>query len=349
MKTMKNTLCEKNDVAIFQKRTILKKTISSPSEIVLAKQSSRFARTICSLSKLAQELLLMAIGTINVFPSKRKNYVEFSVLDFLKAFHKENYSTVQIHQQIFNAVMNELSKVICYENLEKYFENGATHYRGKAFALFTKAEVDTGKNIKLTFNDEAFTSIQEIKPYEIIEFEKAAQIKSKHAFNIYKYALSKQGFSGKKGNKEKTWWFDIEVEQLKLYLGVLSTDYSRMADFQKRCLENPINELNEKKLGIEIKWSSIKQGKKIVAFHFECKETVVKLKIEKTDSFAKKQEKILLNEEREKETLWKKMQDKYPKVWNEYFIFAKSKGFFVFDSVAKNEAYERMISEGFEI
>ena len=183
-------------------------SVYTPVEISFAKQSSRFARTVCSLSKLAQELLLMAIGTINTFPTKKECYVEFSIQDFLHAFNKENFPTAQMHKQIFNAVMNELCRVICYENLEKYLDGGIEKYRGHAYTLFANADVDTGRNIKLTFNKEALGNIQEIKPYEIIEFEKAAKLKSRHAFNIYKYALSKQGFSGKSGNKEKSWWLN---------------------------------------------------------------------------------------------------------------------------------------------
>lgn len=324
-------------------------SVYTPVEISFAKQSSRFARTVCSLSKLSQELLLMAIGTINTFPTKNKYYVEFSIQDFLNAFCKENFPTVQIHKQIFNAVMNELCRVVCYENLEKYLDNGIEKYRGHAYTLFTNASVDTGRNVKLTFNKEALDNIQELKPYEIIEFNKAAKLKSKHAFNIYKYALSKQGFSGRSGNKQKSWWFELEIGLLKAYLGVSENDYKRVHDFQLRCLTQPIEDINNANIGIHISYSSIKVKKKIVAFRFECKETSDQLKIAKTDSPEEKQEKREINEDWAKEPLWARMQEKYPEVWAKYFEQEKHSGFFVFDEVAKNATYERMLSEGFEI
>ena len=284
-----------------------------------------------NISKLASELLVMALK------KKDKEISNFSISDFKTAFNKKNVSTLQFFQSIKAALMTELCKITLYsENQES------------AFLLLKKINLEN-ENIKLTFNKEALGNIQEIKPYEIIEFEKAAKLKSRHAFNIYKYALSKQGFSGKSGNKEKSWWFELEIGLLKAYLGVSTQDYARVRDFQLRCLTQPINEINKANIGIEISYSSIKIKKKIVAFRFDCKELSQKLKIEKTDSLAEKQEKQVINEDWAKEALWEKMQKAHPRIWKKYFDEEKSKSLFVFDPVAKNSVYERMLSEGYKI
>lgn len=241
-------------------------------EVLYAKQSSQFSRSVYNLSKLAQEILLMAIGTFAKVPKKNLS-VEFSISEFARTFEKKDLSTTQFHQQVFNAV-NELLKVICYEDVEQYLVNsGGERYKGTMYTLFKIAYVDTGKNIKLTFNEFALKRIQEIYPYEVIEFSKVAKLQGKHAFNIYKYALSKQGFSGKQGNRQKNWWFEISVDLLKLYLGVSAKDYKQISDFQRRCIRDPIDEINNAEIGIKIAYSAIFKGRCIVAFHFDCFDT----------------------------------------------------------------------------
>ena len=48
----------------------------------------------------------------------------------------------------------------------------------------------------------------------------------------------------KQGNRQKNWWFEISVDLLKLYLGVSAKDYKQISDFQRRCIRDPIDEIN---------------------------------------------------------------------------------------------------------
>lgn len=325
------------------------KKTQTPSELTFAKQSSQFARTICNLSKLSQEVLLMAIGTIYTFPQKNKFAVDFSVSDFANAFHKDNISTTQFNQQMLKAVMFELAKVICYENMESMYKDGIQHYKGTAYPLFYKAEIDTSKNIHLEFNPTALENIQELKPYEIIEFEKAAKLRGKHAFNLYKYALSKQGFSGKNGNKQKEWWFDFETDLLKAYLCISKDKYKRTRDFQLRCIKEPIEEINNAGIGIHISYESIKSGRSIVGFHFECIDTSISKFILKTDSTSQWKEKQDFNDSWKEESQWLKMQEMFPDEWQTFYdeeIGKTPKALFL-EAVARKNVYERMIDMGF--
>jgi len=324
-------------------------TKKTPSELTYAKQSSQFARTICNLSKLSQEVLLMAIGTIYTFPQKNKFAVDFSISDFATAFHKDNISTTQFNQQMLKAVMFELAKVICYENMESMYRDGIQHYKGIAYPLFYKAEIDTTKNIHLEFNPMALTNIQELRPYEIIEFEKAAKLRGKHAFNIYKYALSKQGFSGKSGNKQKTWWFDFQPEQLKAYLCISQEKYKRTRDFQLRCIKEPIDEINSAGIGIHIAFEQIKKGKKITGFHFSCRDTSTTKAIMFEDPIDIRREKLIFNNDWKQEQDWTRMQSAFPSEWSMIFENEKNntQPELFMDIVARKKVYEKMIEMGF--
>ena len=326
-----------------------KTDIISPSDIMFAKQSSKFARTICNLSKLSQDILLMAIGTISTFPQKNRFAADFTVYDFMKAFKKENVSSKQFNQQMTKAVLFELAKVICYENMESIYKDGVEHYRGTAYPLFYKAEIDTTKNIHLEFNPKALENIQELKSYEIIEFDKAAKLRGKHAFNIYKYALSKQGFSGRQGNLEKTWWFDIEIGHLKAYLGVSADDYKRTSAFQTRCVREPVEDINSAGIGIRISYEPVRRGKRIVAFHFECQDLTKTARIRKSDSVLQKLQKQELNEDWAQSIEWQKMKETFPEAWEKFYGEIREstpKGIFI-EVLANKAVYEKMIEMGF--
>lgn len=325
-----------------------KPEIPQNSHLKFAKQSSKFSRTIYNLSKLSHEILLMAISSINASPNEQ-NSADIQIRDFAKAFHKENISTTQFNQQLTKAVMFELAKVICYENLESFYKNDAQHYVGTAYPLFLKAQIDTTRGIHLEFNARALENIQELKPYEIIEFDKAAKLQGKHAFNIYKYALSKQGYSGKSGNRTKTWWFEIDIDYLRAYLSVAKDTYKRNFAFQTRCVKEPVAEINSADIGIKIEFMPIKQGRKTTGFHFECTDTSKNRRIFKLDPPSVKLEKKELNEELLQEQEWARMESTFAEEWARYYGEVREStppGLFI-ESVARKKTFERMSDMGF--
>lgn len=331
-----------------KKNSTQKKNTPATRRATFAKQSSKFARTICKLSKLSQEILLMAIGTINSQPRKDGHTVDFAVSEFASAFRKKNISSTYFNQQVFRSVMLELAKVICYENLESFIRNDVQHYSGTAYPLFYKAIVDTSRNIHLEFNPRALTNIQELKPYEIIEFENAAKLRGKHAFNIYKYALSQQGFAGKAGNRQRTWWFEVSTAYLRAFLGIEDNKYKETNDLKIWCVEKPVAEINKASIGIRIEFEAVKQGKCIVGFRFECTDTSEQKAAPKLE--AKPAPKPLARDDDwRQEAEWLKMQETFPDEWAHFFDEVKRstpKEVFM-DAVARKKTFETMSDLGF--
>jgi len=324
------------------------KAIQAYKKTTFAKQSSKFARTICKLSKLSQEILLMAIGTINSAPKKDDFSVDFSMTDFALAFHKTKISSKQYNQQVFHAVMVELAKVICYENLESFYKNDVQHYSGTAYPLFYKAIVDTSKNIHFEFNPRALENIQELKPYEIIEFENAAKLRGKHAFNIYKYALSQQGFAGKGGNRQRTWWFEVTVEYLRAFLGIEDSKYKETNDLKIWCVEKPVAEINGADIGIRIEVEPVRDRKSIVGFRFDCEDTSP-AKPSPAASARKKLPKPERSDDWKEEAAWLKMQETFAAEWERFYREEKESTppELFLDTLARKKVYERMTDLGF--
>jgi len=161
------------------------------------------------------------------------------------------------------------------------------------------------------------------------------------------------GNKGRNGNKSGKWFFQYTFEELRKLFKISDDCYSDKKygnrNFFLKIIKEPIDELNLLSNEIKIDIVKILQGRKTVGVRFECTDISKKLKIKKTDSFEQKQEKQEINEDWEKEALWKKMQKTHPDIWQKYFDEEKSKGLFVFDQVAANTVYERMISEGYSL
>jgi len=291
----------------------------------------------------------MAIGTINSSQRKDEHTVDFAVSEFASAFRKKNISSTYFNQQVFRSVMLELAKVICYEDLESFIRNDVQHYSGTAYPLFYKAVVDTSRNIHLEFNPRALTNIQELKPYEIIEFENAARLRGKHAFNIYKYALSQQGFAGKGGNREQTWWFEVSTAYVRAFLGIEDNKYRETNDLKTWCVEKPVAEINNASIGIKIEVETIRQGKCIIGFRFECTDTSTRKAIAKSDTKPAQKEKQEFNDDWRQESDWLKMQETFPDEWKHFYAEVREstpKEVFM-DAVARKRTFELMSELGF--
>ena len=79
--------------------------------------------------------------------------------------------------------------------------------------------------------------------------------------------------AGKKGNRVGEWFFEYSVEGLRKILSIKDKEYQDVRNFHRRCIDLPLQEVNEKGLGFTIEVEKIKSGNKIVMYRFNCKET----------------------------------------------------------------------------
>ena len=100
-----------------------------------------------------------------------------------------------------------------------------------------------------------------------------SRLKSSYAITYYTIAKSWSGMAGKKGNRAGEWFFEYSIDGLRKVLSVKDTEYQDMRNFNRRCVDLPLEEVNKKSGDFTISAEKIKSGKKIVAYRFHCAMT----------------------------------------------------------------------------
>lgn len=320
-------------------------------------QPNNLTRAIYRCNLLSQKVFCRAVVEFQITKKTRNDrWVKFDLKRNDDFFNMTDGSKTR--DAIENAVI-EVGKLSVF--LQE--DNKGFH----VLNLFEEVKYDsvTGKmNLKFTEKFATFLEIQTKRNLTVLPLKQIGKLSSFYAIRYFEIAMSYYGFKGQIKTKndwleennidlKNSWFFAYSIKQLKTLFQLKQTAYKNTNDFVKYVVHNPLAELNEKlpdyKFTVQIcRTNNTKRGR-IEGFIFWVTEIKKQLRIAKTDSPEEKQEKREINEDWAKEPLWARMQEKYPEVWAEYFEQEKHSGFFVFDEVAKNTTYERMLSEGFEI
>ena len=99
------------------------------------------------------------------------------------------------------------------------------------------------------------------------------EFQSKYAIRFYEIAKSYESLKGKDGNRDERWYFERDTDDLRKLLGIPDDVYAETKRFRQFAVENPLKEINQSGVGIEITTESIKQGRKLTAIRFNCQQT----------------------------------------------------------------------------
>jgi plasmid replication initiation protein len=136
---------------------------------------------------------------------------------------------------------------------------------------FEKVYVDWKANrFFLTFNADLAKLLMELKGKTRLDLIDIGKLQSKYAIRFYELAMSYAGFAGKNGNKEKCWYFEREVGELRELFAISDKKYKMAKDFRIRVVDEPIQELNSADVGFKIEIEYIRKGKKLTGFRFCC-------------------------------------------------------------------------------
>lgn len=319
---------------LYSCTVLTRKIISYAAMKISTKQTSEIVTSDETFNKL---------NKVNEDLGLNKYSLNFKIADFLKDLKLSKSGTNYV---LIKNAFDEVFKA----NIK--ISNGDKSFIG--FNWFSKVyyNQETGV-VSMTFTPEIGEAILNYSDgYSAMKLSTVGNFKSIYAFRYYEIAISMIGNKGRKGNSSGKWFFQYSIEELRALFQIPKESYSDKrcgtSNFINKVVREPLEELNNINNDFKIEFKKIIENRKTVGFRFECKETSKKIKIAKTDSPEVKQEKQEINEDWAKEPLWAKMQEMYPEVWTEYFEQEKHNGFFVFDEVAKNATYERMISEGYE-
>ena len=197
----------------------------------------------------------------------------FSFTDFCKAL---GYADGGKEYQIFTAAVDECLKTVIS------IETGITAKGKKSWEKFqwfdhAKFNAETGI-CTMRFSKELADFLKEFKKvYSKINLSDIGKLQSKYGIRIFELARSYSSLEGKDGNPENTWYFERSLQEIRKIFELPANMYPEIRDFRKRVIEEPVKEINNAGIGLEIATESVKQGRKLAGIRFNCQQTARKL------------------------------------------------------------------------
>ena len=135
---------------------------------------------------------------------------------------------------------------------------------------FQRSEFNPDTGIcTMTFDQELAEFLKELKwVYSKIELADMGRLQSRYAIRIFELAISYSSLQGKDGNPDNGWYFEKSLEELRKIFGLTEEEYKETREFRRNAIENPIKEINNAGIGVEIKTVSIKSGRNLTGIRF---------------------------------------------------------------------------------
>ncbi len=230
-------------------------------------QPNVISRSINDVEATEKKLMALAMSYMPYKIENEEDYtVSFSISDAIKAL---DLTDGQKQREILeNSVKKISGKQITINQ-----ENGDWF----AYTWFDKASWQpSSKMFTLTFNRALGDALVQYKnAYSKIDLASLGRLSSKYSIRYFEIGLSYAGNKGINGNKKGQWYFEFSVQQLKQLFMIDKNQYKRTCDFTRRVVYDPIDLLNDAKVGFTIQAEQITKGKKLLGFRFHCEESEV--------------------------------------------------------------------------
>lgn len=246
----------------------------------------------------ARKLIAMSMSLLPMTPKVKEDYtVSFTMAEFLTAL---NITDGTRQRELIRAALKE-----CGRNLITVQDDDDAYTLMPWFSE-VKAKWKTDR-FYMTFNADLAKLIIELKGKAKLDLIDMGKLQSRYAIRFYEMAMSYAGFAGKKGNKEKCWYFEREVGELRELFAIAPGKYKQIARFRIDVVDKPIQELNTADVGFKIEIEYIRKGKKLTGFRFWCQYE------SRTEREATPQAETLTEKENEK------LKKLYPEEWEKYY------------------------------
>jgi len=241
------------------------KTLGVTPRYVL--QHNSISRGAHGLSATAQKLIALAMALL---PTDLSTLTAvFTYQEFCKALGMtpggETY-------KIFKAAVEECMQCIISLETEPD-EKGKKSW--KKFTWFTVSTFDEKTELAtMKFSEELAVFLKALKwMYSKINLKDVGELQGRYAIRLFEMAMSYKSLAGKNGNQVETWYFERGFpDEIRIIMGVGKETYKDNHLLKQYVIDNPIKEINKAGIGVEIQPTSVKQGRRIVAIRFYCKQ-----------------------------------------------------------------------------
>lgn len=305
-------------------------------------QPNQISQGLYRCSPMAKKILSYVIADLNIVKWSNSSVETYEAIfktsEFAKALGLKNISS-KTREDIKKALIELQKSYIAIDTGERFDTfSWVTHsvYAEKEHIIAVEINHHLGQAL-----------IEFKKGYTAIQLLELGKLQSFYAMRFYELALSFSGFSGTKGNKKNSWYFDYSVDNIRQLFQIKNDEYSgRMDNFISKVIENPLEEINQK-TNLNISFEKIKEGKNIVGIRFYCSLKLETIKISKSDTKQIRDEKIRRNEEQEKIA---KLRELHSDRWQEIYDYEMSLPFLLGSKetqkiFAKNKADTTLMQE----
>lgn len=181
--------------------------------------------------------MLRALGMNNIASNRKR------IREAIKTIAKQTITVLETEKKL--VVMNWLQKAVYDEDENK---------------------------VVLTFTDDVGMYLQDLKEqFSSLDFKTIGAIKSYYAMRYYEIALSYEGFKGQDGNQPHSWFFDLDLERLRIMFEIKDSAYrGRIDNITEKAVKQPIRELNAVNPRFRIDIERLKKGRTLVGYRFIC-------------------------------------------------------------------------------
>lgn len=224
-------------------------------------QPNAISQSVYECGTNARKLIAMAMALLPMNPKAEQDYsVSFSITDFLTALGITDGSRTRV---LTKSAVRECARAIVTVN------DDDDEYKLIPWFVSSALYRNTDK-IEMTFNSALAKLILELKGKAKLDLIDMGKLQSRYAIRFYELAMSYAGFAGKNGNKEKCWYFEREIGELRELFVIDDSKYKQTNSFRINVVDQPIQELNAAEVGFKIGIEYIRKGKKLTGFRFCC-------------------------------------------------------------------------------
>lgn len=211
-----------------------------------------------SLNALQQKLIMAAISLIHREKKEAVQNVryEIKVKDFMALAGIERNSTYEDLRDETERLRGKGLKLV------EQKEDGATEYLSVNWFQSIRYRPKHG-TIVFKFSEDILPYLLEHSGYTWYYLKAGMALKGKHALALYEILRSWQ----RQG--EVTY----SIEPLKKMLGIEENEYTQYAQLKLRAIKPAVTEINAKVEDMYVKFSEIKEGRKVVKLNFEINST----------------------------------------------------------------------------
>ena len=129
-------------------------------------------------------------------------------------------------------------------------------------------------SIELTFNEGLRPYLVEhLKTFDRHAIADLSKLQGKYSWRIYELVMTHSGMAGKYGNRLGEWYHpELSIGAIRQLFMVPDKAYPRTANFRARVIDDPVKEINEADLGIEITPVYKRRGKYLRGVEFHCRK-----------------------------------------------------------------------------